>query len=200
MAAEVLAVFKRHLVSITEFVGMDVRRWGVGICTDRISQKRVEKIMAELKDIPGVVRQAPPDEGEGPEWESSLPPRRNPLQDSLVLPAPYICGNPITEDAYFYGMPGARAELSKLYHAAVHPEMREGMMAFIRGTKRAGKTSLAKIFLRELERKAYSPRLTAYYETPISGCSWKQAEIETAVLKRRAGAGDISSPSRSPGR
>ncbi len=188
LAATVFEVFQRHLVNVTEFVGMELgRQWGIArVETDRISQKRARQIMDDLSAITGVTRLVPPDEDDAPDWETPLPPRRRLGFDQLALSAPYLCGNEINDDNYFYGMIGARAELRKIFGETLHTELYQGRMAFIKGPKRAGKTSLAKFFLRELDRSTYSPCLTVYYETPRRGTSWSKAEgvICREILRR----------------
>jgi hypothetical protein len=194
IAASILAVFQRHLVNVTELVGMeDGRQWGIiRIKADRISHKRVQGILNELKDMPDVTRLAPPDAGEAPDWETPLPPRRHSERDQLALPSPYLCGNEINDDVYFYGMINARAELRKIFGDTIHPEAHQGRMAFIKGPLRAGKTSLAKFFLRELDRSTYLPCLTAYYEAPRRGTSWSKAEgvIRQELLRRARNLAD----------
>jgi hypothetical protein len=194
IAADILAAFQRRLVNVTEVVGMESgRQWGIiRVKTDRISQKRVQEIVGDLKAIPGVTRLAPPDAGEAPDWETPLPPRRRPELDQLALPSPYICGNEINDDIYFYGMINARAELRKIFGDTIHPEAHQGRMAFIKGPMRAGKTSVTKFFLRELDRSTDSPCLTAYYEAPRRGASWSKAEgaIRRELLRRASSLAD----------
>lgn len=187
LGAEILDVFRRHAVGVTDFVGMEEgRQWAiVRVGIERVSQGVAEELLRELRQIPGIERWAPPEAGEAPDWESPLPPRQPLGATAWSQAEPYVCGNDITEDVYFYGMSRCRAHLRKLFGETINPAVGQGRTGFVHGPKRAGKTSLAKLFLREVERGTSRPCVTAYYEAPTGyPWSWVEKQVQKEIHRR----------------
>lgn len=197
LGAEILDVFRRNDIYVREFVGVEVNR-GLGVARvgiDRVSKAVSESLGEALGRIPGRMQLVTPETAEPPDWEAPLPRRELLGATARHRDAPYVCGNPIIDDAYFYGMHGCRERLEKLFRQTLSPTAEKGQLAFISGPKRAGKTSLALRFLRDAEHSTAEPCLTLHFECPTGYC-WSRVEqamcrelrLRADFLARRLGA------------
>lgn len=182
VGADILSVFQRHKINLVELAGRQIGpAWGaIRVQFGYVSTRKFEALLERLRQVWGVKTISYP-EDEIPAVERYLPPRS--LTSHLILPAPYICGNPITDDAFFYGMQQEQVTLQQLFVAS-NTSLEGGKSAFVHGPKRIGKTSLVKWFLRTLDTTSYHC-LTVHYEA-LKDLPWSKAEpaISTRLIQR----------------
>lgn len=187
IAAEVLAVLQKYQVNVLDLAGCGpASGWGViRVQLDYTGTWRLQEILRDLRRIEGVRKIVKPDEPGVQALEAVLPARQFVQASSWSLQMPYMCGESITDDAYFYGMQEEKATLRRAFDETTRKMARGGRMVFVHGPRRVGKTSLVHCFLRELERSSPIPCLTLYREaTP--GLSWSEMEsLFTSDLARR---------------
>ncbi|HOX85329.1 MAG TPA: TGS domain-containing protein [bacterium] len=178
-AAEIFEVFNRFHIDIADFAGCRLQRgWSVvRILVDVMEENRIDQVAAALEKIQGVRRVIKPNQPAVPLLESVLPPRAAVQSSALSTPAPYICGNCIVEDAYFYGMERELAQLRDIFNRVNLQGGYKGCSVFVYGPKRSGKSSLVLYFYREIQRLHSQKCLLVYYEASRRQ-SWKGAEKE----------------------
>jgi AAA ATPase domain len=100
------------------------------------------------------------------------------------LPAPYICGNYVTDDVYFYGRQVEQDHLRGAFAEIVRPGSQEAKFLFVYGPKKVGKTSLVQHFIRDLDRRSYHC-LSVYHQVP-HGTSWSTTEKDLKKKLQRS--------------
>ncbi|MBN1543822.1 AAA family ATPase, partial [candidate division KSB1 bacterium] len=179
VAAEIFTVFSRFHVDITDHAGCRLQRgWSVvRLQVELIEDSRVEQLAESLEKIDGVRRVIKPNQPVVPLLENVLPHRRSTQSSFLIPPPPYICGNCITDDAYFYGMESELAQLNDVFGRITAPGGQKGSSVFVHGPKRSGKSSLVLYFFRQIQRLNPQKCLMLYYEASRRQ-TWGGAERE----------------------
>ncbi len=148
---DVLSVFTDHAISVRGCVArcLGPQWFVVRVQASPVGQVTVEVILSALRKLAGVTRVIGPDDEPVPLLEGPLPPRvdyQQPYPQPRDLPPPYVCGRPVVQDEYFYGMVGALGELRTILEECRLGDS-GGCAIWIKGPKKIGKTSLAKRFL-----------------------------------------------------
>lgn len=183
VAHDVLSVFRDMQVDI---VDMAARRlggaWGVlRIKVDPIGPTAATQILEMLLNINGVKRVVGPDEKRIAILESNLPPREDHARSAGSLPAPYICGPEIEDDAYYYGRSQEMGILLTLWEQIADPRSRKGAAAFVKGPLKVGKTSLVLRFFRQIQSQSDQPYIAVFYKAGLTE-KWSSAERKIKKL------------------
>ncbi len=184
VGAEVLSVFQRHNVDLSELIGRRLAPgWGVfRIGADHIAPERRAQIKAALGSMSGVIRVVSPDEPSVPIFDDLLPAPTAPVP-YWIQPAPYQAGPPIDDDRYFYGMGRELTELTHYFDMVAANET-SGEFVFVTGPLRVGKTSVVKQFLRRIGRDPSRPHVSIYHFPTVERWTQIAAKVRKKLLDK----------------
>lgn len=157
IAAEVLSCIARLGIHILDLVSGNLGpSWAaLRVHVRPLGPELLASVEKELKAIEGVIRVVRPDQPVVPVLEGVLPARASSRPLFFVQHSPFQCGPPLQDDQHFYGRDAERATLRLLFQQARSPEAVHGVMAWVKGPYKTGKTSLVDCFVRELRRTEY---------------------------------------------
>ncbi|HWZ43620.1 MAG TPA: AAA family ATPase [Candidatus Saccharimonadales bacterium] len=187
MAAELLTAIATRSVDIVDIVTSSLGpSWAVmRIHVQPLGPALVRDLTLALSQVPGVIRVLGPEEEIVPVLEGPLPPREYPRYSLFTQQSPFFHGPPINDDQYFYGRERELARLRRLFQQVRAVDAVSGLLAFVKGPKKTGKTSLVNKFLRELRRAEYE--CTTVNLTATSNESWLRLKrrLHDALQKER---------------
>jgi (p)ppGpp synthase/HD superfamily hydrolase/AAA+ ATPase superfamily predicted ATPase len=153
ISADILACVARHDVDIIDHAGLNLgRTWAVfRFRVQGIGPALVQQLADEIKNVPGVIRIFRPGEILPPILANALP-RLEPVRSLLTTlkESPYLSNSQdILDDIYFYGR---QQELRELWRAleTCRKASHQGLVVFVTGPLKFGKTSLVNRFIREM--------------------------------------------------
>ncbi|MCP4868690.1 MAG: TGS domain-containing protein [Proteobacteria bacterium] len=197
---DLLSVFNEAKVDVVDIAG---RRLGPGWAVIRVEAElvgppQIRAILRELRKIAGVHRVRGPGQAPLEILEGGLPPRPERPPEPWALPQPYVCGDFVREDHAFYGRTEELAELERALAYVVGSEAEAGGLVFVQGPLKTGKTSLAKRFLRDLNRRP-GPQAIGVFVKARVGESWPELEARLAAqLADSAAAWSVRESSQLP--
>ncbi len=194
MAKEVLTVFADKKVDVVELVARQLAStWGVArVEVEPIGPVTVRSIKEGLLALEGVVRVFGPGDDEAPPvLLKTLPPRLDVPRSPLSQPPPYICGPVIYDHHYFYGRENEMNLLYQLLDRVTPGEAEGGLMIFVSGPLKVGKTSLVRRFQRQLElRQDHAfPCVNFFHKTAVQE-TWNDVESALVSQVRRKSGKD----------
>lgn len=182
---EILSIFREMQ---TDVAHLAARRLNAGwrvvrIGCDYVMPDRQQRILRALKNLPGVMRVTGPEDPPIGAIEDVLPPRS---LDSLTMrrSEPYQVGPPVDDDRLFYGMDAELARLEQIFARVTHPDAGSGEFVFVSGPLRIGKTSLAKQFLRRINRDLEHKHLSIYHMPLMERWSQVASGIRETLISR----------------
>jgi hypothetical protein len=188
LVADVATVFAERGLGMTEFVATQLNpgRGLLRVRVDPMDAAQLENLLDAIRRTSSVRAVHPPGSGQTADEKLFLPQR----QDSRVVwrttPSPYVRGDPVQDDAHFYGMQTQLAKLRQAYDAAttLHALGPESRQAFVSGPKKVGKTSLALAFLRSV---VSTERCIGVHLEAVSKEPWHEFALRLAdQIYRRA--------------
>ena len=142
-----------------------------------------EDLANEMNSVPGVIRVFRPGEMIPPMLVNTLP-RLDPVRSLLakITEPPYLCNSQdILDDAYFYGRESELRELSAAMETCRRTK-HQGLIVFVTGPLKFGKTSLVNRFIRET--RVQDPACAVARAQCPFGRGWEATE--KALLKNLA--------------
>jgi hypothetical protein len=154
IASNILRVFSDRNVDIVEVAGAALGKgWAVmRMHVQTIGSALVNELIADIARIPGVLRVVHPNDESVPVLEGALPPREHPRIVLSTQQSPYFFGPCLPHDQYFYGRHAELSQLREFFQMISSPESQRGLMVFVKGPLKTGKSSLVSKFAREIGR------------------------------------------------
>ena len=157
----ILSCFSRHEVPITSVMATKAASdWGVvRVELDFVTPRQARAVEQELRSVQGVTKVRGINRAPDQLLECHLPPRkfsRGPLRPA---PSPYICGDVIPADQYFYNREHELGELEKFFERQAKDPDRGGFI-LVKGPLKTGKTSLVNKFRRDVGDNVCYPSIT----------------------------------------
>lgn len=188
LVADIATVFAERGLGMTEFIATQLNpgRGLLRVRVDPMNTGQLQNLLDAIRRTSSVGKVHPPGSEPTDDEKHFLPQRQNSLVVWRAMPSPYVRGDPVEDDAHFYGMQTQLAKLGQVYDSAVAvqalgPEIKQ---AFVSGPKKVGKTSLALAFLRSV---VGADRCIGVHLEAVSTEPWRNFAQRLAVqIHRRA--------------
>ncbi len=155
VALGVLEVFAQEDVDIIEVVGRRLGPdWGVfRVQVDAVDRRTIRRIVSAVSRLENVLSARSPLERQSGLLEAALPHRQTAHRNPFFRPFPFVAGPIVIEDHAFYARERERSALFDLLRRVRAADAEQGLMGFVRGPLRIGKTSLVRRFELLLRRQ-----------------------------------------------
>lgn len=185
LVADVASVFSERGLGMTEFVAVQLNpgRGILRVRTDPTESSRLEDLLDALRRIGSVRFVHPPGSEPTADERHFLPQRHHSSLGRGTLPSPYIRGEPVPDDAHFYGMTTQLGKLQEQFDSLNGlPLGTLPKQAFVSGPKKVGKTSLVLAFLRSV---IASQRCVAVHLEAVMNETWSRYTERLAARVHR---------------
>jgi len=164
IALEVLEVFGREDVDIIEVVGRRLGPdWGVfRVQVDPVGRQSIREIVTALRGLDNVLSVRSPLVRQSGLLEAALPHRQTAHRNPFFRPFPFVAGPIVIEDHAFYARERELNSLHDLLRRVRAEDAEQGLMGFVHGPLRIGKTSLVRRFDLLLRRRPELRALPVY--------------------------------------
>ncbi|MBX7134010.1 MAG: AAA family ATPase [Fimbriimonadaceae bacterium] len=180
LAAEVLAAAANSGVDLLDVAATRLGpNWAViRMHIKPMLARKIAEVRERLQLVSGVLRVIPPNHPIVPQLEANLPgreQRRSLFHDSTV----FLAGPVVEDDNRFYGRERELSELRQFYSRI----RKHGVLVFVKGPYKTGKSSLVRCFRRELDRPEFT--CSVVEQTALCEQSWSdfQTELQDRLLR-----------------